>query len=370
MKFHRSVKLHFNKHLTHYKQGQISAFLAEYSRAVNYFITAYYRKIPKLTKFELLTKRRIHKCVKLLNTWLSYNAIQCAFMEGYGMVASYQSNKKLNKHHNLPIHSGKTATLNYHSNKQCDAPDTKTFDFNITIQGLGNKTKISIPLHRHKQFNKWAVLGKRAKTITLTSTYILVSFEIESGSKPKITASTTNIGVDTGINNLATTSTNNFYGTELRRLIEVINRKQTGSKNQKQAIIHLKQYIDTTINILMKAEQPDLIVVEQLKGITRNLKRVGKTTRKLIKSWNYSYWLNRLQQKCEENCVVFRSVSAYNTSIKCSNCGLIDKNNRLSQEVFSCGSCGHRDHADHNAAVNILNRLLQGAYSPLLEKSG
>lgn len=42
------------------------------------------------------------------------------------------------------------------------------------------------------------------------------------------------------------------------------------------------------------------------------------------------------------------------TSQKCSLCGYVHKDNRISQSVFICKSCGLMDNADHNAARNIL----------------
>lgn len=42
------------------------------------------------------------------------------------------------------------------------------------------------------------------------------------------------------------------------------------------------------------------------------------------------------------------------TSVTCSECGSRDKGNRENQAKFLCLSCGHADHADVNAAVNIL----------------
>lgn len=44
------------------------------------------------------------------------------------------------------------------------------------------------------------------------------------------------------------------------------------------------------------------------------------------------------------------------TSQTCSVCGSVDKNNRVSQSLFVCGSCGHTDNADFNAAKNIFSR--------------
>jgi putative transposase len=42
------------------------------------------------------------------------------------------------------------------------------------------------------------------------------------------------------------------------------------------------------------------------------------------------------------------------TSVTCSECGSRDKGNRENQAKFHCLSCGHQDHADINAAINIL----------------
>lgn len=47
-------------------------------------------------------------------------------------------------------------------------------------------------------------------------------------------------------------------------------------------------------------------------------------------------------------------VNPRNTSRKCSNCGSIDARNRENQANFRCVECGYEIHADHNAAINIL----------------
>jgi putative transposase len=50
-------------------------------------------------------------------------------------------------------------------------------------------------------------------------------------------------------------------------------------------------------------------------------------------------------------------VSETHTSQQCSSCGIINKNNRKTRGLYLCGSCGLRLNADHNAALNILQRL-------------
>jgi putative transposase len=48
------------------------------------------------------------------------------------------------------------------------------------------------------------------------------------------------------------------------------------------------------------------------------------------------------------------AVKPHSTSQTCAECGYVSRENRVSQAVFSCVICGHADHADVNAARNIL----------------
>ncbi len=52
-------------------------------------------------------------------------------------------------------------------------------------------------------------------------------------------------------------------------------------------------------------------------------------------------------------------VDPKNTSRRCSSCGHVAQENRESQAVFLCKKCGYSDNADHNAAINILERALR-----------
>ena len=72
----------------------------------------------------------------------------------------------------------------------------------------------------------------------------------------------------------------------------------------------------------------------------------------LAQSWGR--WLHRLRQKADLAGVAVVRVSAQNTSRRCHACGHTAPENRDNQAVFECVSCGHRDHADTNAARNIL----------------
>ena len=53
-------------------------------------------------------------------------------------------------------------------------------------------------------------------------------------------------------------------------------------------------------------------------------------------------------------------MDARHTSQRCSKCGHREKDNRKSQAEFVCLSCGIEQHADINAAKNILTVGLTG----------
>jgi transposase len=67
---------------------------------------------------------------------------------------------------------------------------------------------------------------------------------------------------------------------------------------------------------------------------------------------------HRIRQKAEASGVTAVFVDPRFTSQQCRACGHIASSNRESQAVFRCVNCGHQDHADTNAARNILARGL------------
>lgn len=77
----------------------------------------------------------------------------------------------------------------------------------------------------------------------------------------------------------------------------------------------------------------------------------------LNKSINDAGWgvfLDVLRAKAESAGRVAIEVDPRYTSQRCSRCGHVAAGNRVSQAVFRCLACGHRAHADVNAAINIL----------------
>jgi len=361
MKIQRSSKIYFTKWLTLKKQEQIKTIIQEYSKLVNYFIDTYKNDIPKASKLELLLAKYIQKGISDTDTWLTARMVKNAFAEGYGMVQSYKSNLENNDKHKEPVHTGKKITLSETINTQFDKVQTKDFDFNVTLGSIGNKLKISIPLRKHKQFNKWDKEGKRSKSIVLTDRYIQFTFEVETGKK-KLEG--INLGLDIGVNKLIATSERETFGDNLKNKIAELKLKKRKSKAYDRKKEEIKEYINYELKKINWSSL-NLLVCEKLKDMKNKMKlkrRLGRGIRRVLSDWNYRFVLDRLEALCEENRVSFRSVLPYYTSQKCSVCGHTEKGNRVNQEQFKCLKCGHSDNADFNAATNILERFLTGPY--------
>jgi putative transposase len=79
---------------------------------------------------------------------------------------------------------------------------------------------------------------------------------------------------------------------------------------------------------------------------------------------NWSTFARRLQDKAGASGCTVVLVDPRYTSQQCRQCGHTAQENRESQAVFRCVSCGHANHADINAAENIVARGLVPAPTP------
>ena len=77
------------------------------------------------------------------------------------------------------------------------------------------------------------------------------------------------------------------------------------------------------------------------------------------------YVIKRLANKRD---IAVSWVNPKYTSQQCPICGHINKDNRITQEVFCCENCFHNNNADINAAINIKNRMEIKEYKNLLMK--
>ena len=349
MKINRSVKCTLN-FCTKAKLDTLDNIRTEYSSVVNQYIQIFWDNPVK--KNELLKP-----VLNRINTWLSQRMKQQAAREAIGIVAG---NKNRDGDKAIkPTHRGRMQL----TSAICTilpAKKAHEFDAWLQLRCVGDKLKLDIPIKCHRQFHKWSKKGRLLGSYVIGEDYAQFSFEVETGKKKEITST---IGIDTGINCLASLSTGEQIGGNIKVHIEKIKKKKYGGKGHKKAIAALKNYISKTAKTIAESGIT-LIVVENLKNITKSTKlkgRLSKSMRSSIGKWNVSYWLERLKQKCEENRVSFRSVSPYYTSQRCNACGYTNRGNR-SGEKFKCLECNHQANADINAAKNILERFLTGRY--------
>ena len=259
-----------------------------------------------------------------------------------------------------PIHKGMKMSVSCTIGElQKPKKETKKFDAWLHLASVGNKISLNIPIKFHKHYRELEQKGERLNSYIITKDHVQFCFERETGPKKEVKNI---IGTDTGINALASTSDKLQFGKDIKSLIEKSKRCKQGSKGKQRAINTIKQRMNEVAKEILKNK--DLIVVEKLSDLNSNSKlkgRLSKNIRSSIGSWNYAYWLMRLEQLCEDNRISFRTVSPYNTSITCSKCNHANSKNR-NGELFKCQSCGYTDNADINAALNILERFLTGKY--------
>lgn len=80
---------------------------------------------------------------------------------------------------------------------------------------------------------------------------------------------------------------------------------------------------------------------------------------------NIKHVIKRLANKRD---IAVSWVNPKYTSQQCPICGHINKDNRVTQEIFCCENCFHNNNADINAAINIKNRMFIKEYKSLLMK--
>ena len=399
MKIVRSSKCSI-RFATNKKKEELQTILQEYGKVVNIFIEHFWKN-GVVRNTELL--KGIVDIPK--NTWLSARLRKVAAREALAMVGSAKAvmecnkqmmsnsisaiestlkklkptNRKLRRKINnlrvelkskkmrlqfwkptMPKHNDRSMSVSCTIAELQETKEAKGFDAWLHMASVGNKISLDIPIRYHKHFNELIKKGTRLNSYIISKDAVVFAFEIETGPKKVVKKL---IGVDTGINALAALSTGELLGTNIKEHIARAKRCVYGSKGHKRASRALKQAMDEVAK--QTVSDTDLVVVENLKGISANTKlrgRLSSNMRSSIGKWNQRYWIGRLQSNCERNRVSFRSVSPYNTSITCSACGNVDRANRRSQELFECSVCAHAENADVNAAKNILSRFTTGKY--------
>lgn len=90
-------------------------------------------------------------------------------------------------------------------------------------------------------------------------------------------------------------------------------------------------------------------------------------TSSFLANWSYYDLQTKVKYKAQDAGIEVVMISPKHTSQRCNKCGIIDKENRKSQEVFECINCGHKANADVNAARNIATKDIENIILDQLE---
>lgn len=179
------------------------------------------------------------------------------------------------------------------------------------------------------------------------------------------------IGVDLGIENVATTSSGyqaagrklNRYRHRQQRLRAKLQKKATKSakrllkkraRKEARRATDINHRISTTI--VTEAERTGRgLSLEDLTGI-RNRVRLAKPQWVALHSWAFAQLGDFIVYKAKRAGVPLVFVEPAYTSQMCCECQHIDKRNRVDQGLFICRSCRVVAHADRNASHNIAQR--------------
>ena len=225
----------------------------------------------------------------------------------------------------------------------------------------------------------------RSATVSLKAGHWYVSFLVEDGILTSEHHAGTPVGIDRGVKVAATTSAGEFHDRKFatagetaryRRLQQRLARARKGSRNRRRSLAAMNKIMgrvaDRRSDFAAQAAsrlttRHSVVVLEDLhtrnmtvsaKGTTaepgrRVRQKTGLNRAILDKGW-HRLELALVNAARYTGTQIVKVNPAY-TSQTCNRCKNVDAKNRKSQAVFACTACDHRDHADVNAAKNILS---------------
>jgi putative transposase len=205
-------------------------------------------------------------------------------------------------------------------------------------------------------------------------------FACEVPDKPELPKTGQVIGLDVGTTHLLTddqgrkTDNPKYYThaqSELRIAQRALQRKQKGGKNRRKALLRVQRlhehvqnqrrdYLHKLTHALVHSY--DLIAVEDLQ-IT-NMARNRRLSKSILDS-GWGLFKQLLHSKAVDAGKEVVLVNSAYTSKTCSGCGVVKDDLALSDRWFDCPHCGLSLDRDHNAAINILQRALNGRDAPV-----
>ena len=329
------------KFATAAKQQAVTDLLAEYRKAVNFYIGLCWGTEGG---FDAETLRK-------LGGPLSYRYKGQALKQAMAIVvATKRSAKTLTRLAEMPVFCGGADLSTNFLNLSFNA---NSFDCWAKLSILVKGKPIWLPIHKTRVLNHWMAQGKLIAGGTLFDRkgklYIRVSIDIPT---PTVKSGGQPLGIDRGVNVVLATSEGKLIGTDLDRYIDRIKRTVSGSNGRFRALKARTQYVNECLKALPFAAFA-IFVIEQLKGIKFGKRgKLSRKTNRRFSHWTVGTMGERIQQLCQENCVHLVEIPPAYTSQYCPACGHVEKGNRRGT-VFRCRACGYSQHADLVGARNI-----------------
>ena len=243
----------------------------------------------------------------------------------------------------------------------------------VSILTLNKRRKIPIIIYGDKpreylKYRKGEVLLK----IKNNKAYLHITCDIPE--EPKKTSESF-LGVDLGIVNIATCSDGTNYSgdnidkvrNKYQKLKSSLQKKHTRScyRKLKKTSGRQSRFVKNTNHVISKQIVQKAKALNQgiaLEALSKIKTPAAKSQKLRHSQWSFYQLRNYIQYKAQLNGIEVILVDPRNTSIKCSQCGHIDKENRKTRDKFICTNCNFSARADNNAAINIaakasINRL-------------
>jgi len=266
--------------------------------------------------------------------------------------------------------------------KKKGVKDSFVFPQGFKLEG----NRIKLPKLGWVKFRKSRDLEGKMKSATVSRNgkhwYVSVLCEVEVPEPMHPSSSA--VGIDRGVTIMAACSDGKDYAgakafrkyeKKLAKAQRSLSRKVKFSNNwykQKEKVQTIHSKIANIRNDALHKASTEIsknhamIFMEKL-GVSRMSKSAKGTNEKhgtnvkaksglnkSILDAGWSMFAQMLEYKQAWRGGMVQYVPAPYTSQKCSMCGHIAKDNRVSQSKFQCQECGHIENADHNAAKNIL----------------
>lgn len=280
-----------------------------------------------------------------------------------------RSRKKLivdyNKNYNSEINA--FVSLSFPTRKSMDIPVKFSKDYHGSMKDYVNKSN---------DYEYVLCFDERRKQVKVNI--------VKNGIKyiPTVTENDKMVGIDVNVkHNLFSLSNDTTYDYDRQLVSDYCNLKRhidtLKSENENYEVGKKKQRkLDTLRNKILKANQ-QLISGMCIKLMTDGVRHIvmenldngfGKSYAKdetfdginfndIVKFLGISSLKQEVEHIGRNYDIAVSTVHSSYTSKMCPICGCIDDGNRTTQEDFCCVECGHKDNADHNATINIKNRV-------------